>query len=266
MLEPDEIEFEMDVRTRGTLYHSIAEKFYRKKIKEKSLPLSGKESEWATLKETVIKVFSECNEKLGDPRLWKVESEQIMAVFRRFWEAEVKDQKQTGYTPVAVELSFDFADKWKPDIPPIKLEITPGEERLLVGRIDRVDVKQDGSGARVIDYKSGSNSSLYKKKIKKEMLGKETFQPLIYSMAAKNYLLASGLLKPTGFIESGYRLIDEKDFKKAYVTTSFDDEKSFKALVAKMILDIESGRFPVDPVECGYCNFAGLCRLSETDG
>tara|TARA_B100001964_G_C14261814_1_gene616035 strand:+ start:9029 stop:12220 length:3192 start_codon:yes stop_codon:yes gene_type:complete len=266
LLEPDEIEFEMDVRTRGTLYHSIAEKFYRKKIKEKSLPLSGKESEWATLKETVIKVFSECNEKLGDPRLWKVESEQIMAVFRRFWEAEVKDQKQTGYTPVAVELSFDFADKWKPDIPPIKLEITPGEERLLVGRIDRVDVKQDGSGARVIDYKSGSNSSLYKKKIKKEMLGKETFQPLIYSMAAKNYLLASGLLKPTGFIESGYRLIDEKDFKKAYVTTSFDDEKSFKALVAKMILDIESGRFPVDPVECGYCNFAGLCRLSETDG
>ncbi len=114
---------------------------------------------------------------------------------------------------------------------------------FLIGSIDRVDKKEDGS-YEVIDYKTGESENKEKNIDRDEQL-------TIYAMAANEYLN----IKPQNY--SLYFLEDQKK-----VSTTRTDEKltEKKEDIKKTIEEIKKGNFPAKvSMLCEHCEFNQLC-------
>ena len=83
-------------------------------------------------------------------------SDQLIETARRSGQVYVKGIKDSGFKPVAHEMTFDTGR----DFGPIKIDLPNGRVVLLRGKIDRVDEFRLGNEKwiRAIDYKSGKKS------------------------------------------------------------------------------------------------------------
>ncbi len=83
-------------------------------------------------------------------------SNQLIQTARRSGQVYVKGIKQSGFTPIAHEMTFDIGR----DFGPIKIELPDGKNVFLRGKIDRVDKYTIGDEKwfRAVDYKSGRKS------------------------------------------------------------------------------------------------------------
>ncbi|VAX23277.1 hypothetical protein MNBD_NITROSPINAE03-1765 [hydrothermal vent metagenome] len=282
----EEPALEMDARGAGTLNHAVLENFYKKMIKQKRLPLTGGDDEKNILVDTALKEFEKFRRKglLGDMAIWEAQEEKTLSALVRWHDAEVEDQRVNGFIPVGVEVIFDFKpfDK-SPDYKPCLISIPDSGDRHLTGRVDRIDIRADGNMLRVVDYKSGSNVAKYKKMVGRDNLGRVSFQPGIYMLLARDWVISKKMMDNVDSMRGGYRLIHMDEAGKAYVMTDGGKEKevddgsflgagdgaeqtseTFEGQVRSAIEKIESGQFYISPVNCDYCDFPGLCRYIAT--
>jgi len=282
----EEPALEMDARGSGTLNHAVLESFYKKMIKQNRLPLKGGAEEKNILLDTALKEFEKFRKAglLGEMSIWEAQEEKTLSALVRWHDAEVEDQRKNRFIPVGVEVVFDFKPYVNnPDYDPYLISLPGGDDRHLTGRVDRIDIRVDGSCLRVVDYKSGSNAQKYKKMVAREALGRVSFQPGIYMLLARDWVMNKKIMDKVDSMSGGYRLIHIDEARKAYLMTDSGKERevddgsflgagagstllpeTFEGKVKTTIEKIESGQFYVSPVNCDYCDFPGLCRYIAT--
>ena len=127
------------------------------------------------------------------------------------------------------------------------------DRHTLYGRLDRIDVAQDGSGAEVIDYKTGDAPKLA------DVLSGEDVQLSSYAM------LLDGTAQVT------YLELDKKDGAVAARTSLAGEEldevreQATERLLSLLNRMREGGELIAqgDDKTCSYCEFSGLCRRAH---
>jgi len=190
------------------------------------------------------------------------------------------------WRPVAVEEQFEMplgdlatwvgeqasAFDWDPNLPDLSGHAA---ETVLRGTVDRIDRRQDGTGALcVIDYKTGATPSVRKVQALDEM------QILLYAAAVE-----VGGMPTCGSVAEGfyYAVNEDKPGRPGKVHLDGADEQGRLLLLqgAARLVELAvgagdpAGLFPLIPREiagegesrlpCEYCEFRGVCRLEERD-
>jgi len=188
------------------------------------------------------------------------------------------------WKPVAVEEQFEMplgnlatwvegqasAFGWDPEFPDLSGHAA---DIVLRGTVDRIDRRQDGTGALcVIDYKTGAIPSVKKVQSLDEM------QVLLYAAAVE-----AGGGATTGSVAEGfyYPINEEKPGRPGKVHLDCADGEGRLLLLqgAARLVELAvsasdpAGLFPLIPREvagegesrlpCEYCEFRGVCRLEE---
>lgn len=182
--------------------------------------------------------------------LWEWEQTDI----RRRLEQALRKVLQTGgdwsaYRPVAIERGFAM----RPGSVPLKLS-TPHGDVLVIGRIDRIDQRDDGTLA-VIDYKSGSST----RRLKDTLSGNDVQLP-IYVLAVEQVIMPGHDVERASFLHLGSGVFSPP-------LTGRTREEALDAMyerVAETIAHVRAGLFPVRPrSNCPMgCEFASICRLN----
>jgi len=190
------------------------------------------------------------------------------------------------WRPVAVEDKFEMpltdlaawifreaeSVDWDPELPELS---GYAREIVLRGTVDRIDRRQDGTGALcVIDYKTGKPPSTAKVKALDEM------QILLYAAAVE-----AGRMPVSGAVAEGfyYAVAEDRPGRpgKAHLDCRTKDGRLLLLQGAASLVDLAvragdpSGRYPLIPREmtgegetrlpCEYCELRGVCRLEERD-
>lgn len=152
-------------------------------------------------------------------------------VLRRFHEREAPGFR----LPADVE-------KW--------FEVPFGDDAVVVGSIDRVDVHEDGS-LEVIDYKTS-------KRVRDRAAVRRSLQLALYALACEHLYGRLPAVVTLDFVVAGVRIsvpIEEIDLDAA------------RAEVVRVAEAIRAERFEPTPNRlCGWCDFRGLCPAWEGDG
>lgn len=156
----------IDHLERGSLIHAILEQFLR--------ALGPEDPPRAEARERHLKLLSNVAEAeaqkreergvTGRPLVWAVEKRRIFEDLDQWYDREVSEGEYTSLRPRGFEVGFGapgygFIDDDTNQDPlssetPVRFDAS-GREFLLQGRIDRIDVSEDGKRFRVIDYKTG---------------------------------------------------------------------------------------------------------------
>jgi len=190
------------------------------------------------------------------------------------------------WRPVAVEEQFEMplddlaswvareasAFDWDPELPDLSGHAA---DIVLRGTVDRIDRRQDGTGALcVIDYKTGKPPSVNKVQALDEM------QVLLYAAAVE-----AGGMPTTGSVAEGfyYPVNEEKPGRpgKVHLDCADGDGRLLLLQGAARLVELAvsagdpAGLFPLIPREiagegeshlpCEYCEFRGVCRLEERE-
>ena len=223
----------------------------------------------AVLREVAEPIFErwERERHIGQPLLWEIEKEKLLVLLEQLTEIEAEDGSR--FLPVLFEHPFED----------LVVEDDDGSRILLAGKIDRVDTAAAGSGEiRVVDYKMGGDAGKYRALLKKEQLGRTSFQMPIYLLAAARAMAAASNEPVTRFSATYWLLrklcVLDKDFAegKEDFTGFFDTDPvlrgvlgddNFANRVVAMVQAIKSGEFQITPNECQFCDFGCVCRHVE---
>jgi len=159
-LKPEERKlYQIQLPDLGTIYHESVEQFSHMLDQEK---LNWKSLERKDCDRIIDGIIDEVASGYGhnifeSSKRYEYLMKRIKRVGRRAaWT--IADQIKSGkFSPSAYELAFK--EGGGPDsVPPILLELPNGETIFLEGRIDRIDVYDDGDEkhVKIVDYKSGS--------------------------------------------------------------------------------------------------------------
>jgi hypothetical protein len=200
----------------------------------------------------------------GEPLLWEIGKGKILTLLERVVDMEAADD--AGIVPELFEHPFD------------DLEVTDddGSRIILTGKIDRVD---RGEGRlRVVDYKLGGDRSTYQSYLKKEQLGKTSFQMPIYLLAAarglaggddppgERFIARYWLLRRLDCVDRDFS--DGKEDFTGFFSTDPEDRKvlgddNFLNRLCGMVHTMKRGDFQITPKECEFCDFGSVCRYVE---
>jgi ATP-dependent helicase/DNAse subunit B len=272
--EPDLPGEELDARREGSFWHEILERLF---LRLKDAGLLGKSPEQIPVEiaeeaVTEAALRAEQSEHVGHPLLWKLRQERARAMVRRLLRADHRGLPFEAQLPVRAELQFgrpDSPEGWREVRLPA---VEGGGEVFLEGKIDRLD---SGDGAfGVVDYKSGSVPG--GQTLVDSLLVTE-FQLPVYLYAAR----ASG----AGAVRGAW--ISLKSAKASYLEQALSDygnqtldelispnpdvrrrveERGGKNLVSAvhaLVTRIRVGEFAIRPIDCGFCTFQPVCRISE---
>ncbi|HRZ86431.1 MAG TPA: PD-(D/E)XK nuclease family protein [bacterium] len=267
-LDIQEEEFGFDGRQVGKLMHSALERFYRKLDRRRIIDAYGDTPEGAeTARRALIAEMEEAIREKG-PEYFRGEKASEIRLAREYVAGRLAlyidkerrfERERAGLEPRFFERNFHICDRG------VKLK----------GFIDRIDVRDDGSGlaALVIDYKSGS----------KTFDGKSVedgvdLQLPIYVMAVRGG--AAELSEIAGAKAMGGEIYNIKTFERGGMYAQefapfFGSKKGglfeeymeqARAHIARFVLDIACGLIRPNPYPgaCGFCIYNGLCRYNAT--
>jgi ATP-dependent helicase/nuclease subunit B len=256
----------LDPREEGSAVHEILFAFYKRIAAEGGLPLNGSEVEERVLRDEAARVFARYEEeRRPEPLLWEAEKERIVEMLLRYVAAE--GEEQDDFHPAAFE----------EDLPPLELAV--GEETVFIpGKADRLDLDPASEGLRVVDYKTGRNEVEYASLLKRENMGRSSFQMPVYLLAAARRIEKETGKRPSRL--SARYCVLRKTLRKD-LTAEGDEWESFFSEDAgerraagddnflnrteSTIARILSGEFPPEPTDadkCRYCDFGTVCRFS----
>ena len=152
-LVPQEpVEPGVDRAELGTLYHEAAERFTRAATAQPGFPELPPELCDRLMDEAVEPLIERWRSSpLGKSARGAAVARRIGRTARRAGRTIVSQFAGGRFRPMQTELVFG-----QNGVAPITLELADGSRVYLQGRIDRVDVLEDGRRIRVIDYKSGA--------------------------------------------------------------------------------------------------------------
>lgn len=244
---------------RGKLIHDILYEFYSDLKKERGVSLRLKQEDLKRLMETARKKFVEFEQTgvTGFPMMWELEKRSMLDSLRDFFKEELEEIE---FIPTYFEVRYgmkpyDFKESEISTEAPVLLNI--GKNTLnLKGKIDRIDLTQDGKRGRVRDYKTGNISAK-----ENEFQGGRTLQLPLYLHAARQLL---SRIHPGIEIESAeyYFLRDGKPipFEGAQLD---EKEGELQEILETLASGIEDGIFIPVPDHQGckyrYCDFRTIC-------
>jgi ATP-dependent helicase/nuclease subunit B len=256
--KPEEI-ITIQAKDRGSLVHSILERFIHTLFESKQLPDYGEP--WNNQHEPLLfKIAHEefaRIEKLGitgQRLMWTMVREEIEQDLIEFLAEDSGLRAASGLKTSLVEQSFGMGRKG--DLPAVKIRVN-NQEISLHGFIDRVDSNRDGNKYLIIDYKTGSASSYSGMKKDPLECGRRLQLP-VYGLAIRQSL------ETQAEITACYWFISNKgNFERREVLLSAV-EKEFLEKVELIAAGIQKGLFIANPGDngsdnCRYCDFDRIC-------
>lgn len=141
---------------KGSLVHSILERFLREQLEACTVPRPGEP--WRPAQRTrLMEIAAEQCEEFeargltGKPAFWFHDRSQILADLRLLLNEDDGRRAELRATPVAGEWSFGMPTD---EARPLAIPLAAGRQVRFRGRIDRVDQDRSG-GLVVVDYKTG---------------------------------------------------------------------------------------------------------------
>ncbi len=243
VVDEPEKRFEMTPLDKGTLVHTILDRFVAEQI------AAGRRGPWSgsavfRLEQIAEEVFAsfEAQGLTGRGSAWRHERERLRRDLFRF-------AAEDGGRPAGTELDFDDAVYRLPD----------GREVRFRGSIDRVD-ELDPDRLMVLDYKTGSTRAYKGLTADDPHQGGSHLQLAVYAAAA-----SQRLGHPR--VEALYWFVTDKgDFDRIGYRVTEEVHDSVGTAIATIVDNIRAGVFPLRPpavpaygwVECWYCSPDGL--------
>jgi RecB family exonuclease len=154
--DPEEL-WTIDAAEKGSVVHDILEQFLSALAQEgRPQGAEAYSADDLALLERAAHERLQQTEAAGDaghPLIWEATRQEILADLRTFLDRDTQWRRESGLSPAYFETSFGDGRDW----PSVIVEVDDGSVRLR-GRMDRVDVSDDGRRAFVFDYKTGSSS------------------------------------------------------------------------------------------------------------
>ncbi len=247
---------------RGSMVHTILERFMKTLLEGKEMPGPGSPWEEAH-KQLLINLAAEEFSKAesmgitGRQLFWEVARREVLDDLSVFLEEDNKLRAELGTRPVAIEYSFGF-DRSEA-CPPVVLITHSGQKVGFRGMIDRLDADISGAKLFVIDYKTGSSYPF--KDMKKDPLGDgKHLQLPVYAMAARDHFSSKGEVRAAYWFISARGGFDRMPVMLA------DVEVKLKDIVETIVCGIGAGLFPANPGaaaeqynNCTYCDYQRVC-------
>lgn len=276
---PEDITREIQPKDRGTIIHTILEHFYRDHISVFRAAATDKSSENEIIKTIDALCESAFKKHAGliaesSPVLHPFQKNAIRTVVLRVIMKEIADAVSlpSPLFPKFCEWIFGGTEKSA-----LKIKSGDGATMRIQGRVDRVDVTDDGRFFAVTDYKSGRKIDSIRKDLEE---GKHLQLP-IYVKAVGELLLKDsvplgGFLlavlkaeKKHGFLKKEY---NDVSFSVGKRTASLIDEDKWETLLESAIAhavkyadEIRGGNFAPTNDACPiYCKYGDVCRKAKT--
>lgn len=262
---------DIEPTVEGRVAHRALELYYVKKPRNLSAPpgLDAATHRRRRMKECAAAAFveTEAAGEQGDPAVWDIARQRMLAALSLFVENEGDLFAQEPFTVVATEFSYGGKDA------PLAIS-ADGETVSLKGYADRIDWLPAGGKLRVIDYKYSSNPSNYRRLLKPELFCVESFQAPLYLYAALKLIGPRLPLHPSGGYASYFCLKRQPEITKP-VPSAFDgaaDSAELEAIASTpefggrlvaIVRRMEGGDFSVTPLDCVFCAFRRACRYQE---
>lgn len=259
----------LDALARGNFFHDAARDAYVELGQRGLLPLSKANAERAAgvagkIAERAAKRLK--RESPGVPPVFlEIEASALVEALKRLVvnEAELDAPAPDGsrWKP------FFFEKPFGPRGGGVEIETESGGRVSLAGRIDRLDVSENGRHVRVLDYKTGKKPT----KIEGFLGGGLWMQRIVYFLAAEKLAndLDSG--DPPEVAESGYYYVNKSLKTKLPIFPILagqraEFEESFRAAASTVLGGVSRGEFFHYPGgkndNCAYCPCAPVCGVS----
>lgn len=182
----------------------------------------------------------------------------ILNIYDECWQNdwyETADSKKEYYEK-GKKLLLRFYNEIKiapPNVVAIELAFTLKiGETAFKGKIDRVDLKNDGT-VEIIDYKTGTP---------KDARSVEKDQLLIYQIAAKEVLAPQGIIPG---LPSALVFYYVEDGSRVSFLASDEELDKFKQGVLETVKEISSSSFAPtpSPQKCRFCDFKDICEARQ---
>ena len=268
-LEQAEEDESISALDRGSLIHSILERFIRDVVRDGGLPAADeawRPDQRRRLMEIAEEEFGSAESRgvTGKSLLWGLAKRDILADLDTFLEEDEKLRASQGTGMIQVEATFGFGG----DTP----EVRDAETGLSFrGRIDRMDLSADGRSALVIDYKTGS-ARPYRALDDDPIDAGKRLQLGVYSLAAR-------ALAPGADVRAAYWFTTNGgEFRRAPSAAirpggSGRWGSGFREGLRTIVSGIGAGVFPANPgppgrygpSNCAYCDFDSLCATRRVE-
>lgn len=265
--QPEEL-LEMSPLEKGSLVHKILERFVEEVLsrppEERPAPDAAWSADDAARMEAIARACWHDYEQrglTGHAIFGRRDRARLLADLGRFLVEDSAHRRATGTRPVAVELGFGLPDDHGRRLPPVGFLLPDGRSLPLRGKVDRLDVAEDGT-VHLVDYKTGSDRDYKKLSEADPHEGGSRLQLAIYGQAARQYLQ-----HPEAPVQADYWFVSGKgNFNRpGYRVTSEVIERVGQA-IQTIVSGIEQGLFIAHPkpsstsprVDCHFCDPDGL--------
>lgn len=256
---------------RGSLVHSILERFVREVQEQKVVPKHDQpweEGHSRLLIALADREFQDAENRgvTGKSLLWELVKAEIRSDLHAFLEEDFRIRREYGVSPHSVELAFGnprHGRKGSQSVPAVVWSGADSAGLSFRGIVDRVDVAADNERALVIDYKTGSSGPFARLDEDSVDRGKRLQLP-IYGLMARQLLGEDIEVRVAYWFVStrgGFRM-------RPSVPMLLDGVlEPFRRAVGTITHGIGNGFFPANPggtestplENCRYCDFDRLC-------
>ena len=258
---PDETIYDPDVwldpLQRGTLYHTIFEKFYKVITERKENP--NRESHASLILEIARAEIDEYKKQIPPPNemVFDVEVGDILESCIVFLTSE--EENSDDGMPIKFELGFGINDG---GYPPVEVTLPSNRKFLMSGKIDRID-KLSEDKYRIIDYKSGGTYGFSDRDFFKK--GRQ-IQHALYAYACEVLLRNNSDTKDAKVTEGVYLFPTKKGEGRRFTRIQGDISKFFE-LLDDLFTIIDEGTFAAteEPGDCRWCDYKTVCRIHRLE-
>jgi RecB family exonuclease len=242
-------------RDRGALLHDILQEFFSRLRRTGRLPVAVQDRAvlqtiLAQVTEEHCQVFAR-SKATGFALLWELEQEHLRERVALLLEREC--ETASDFLPTAFEARFGADAPSEPEAffppAPVRFRLEAGEEIILQGRIDRIDVCPDSCRARLFDYKTG-------KPIHGRFAGGTALQLPLYLFAART-------LRPDlEWVAAEYISVSQTGSREVSLFTAdtwLESLETLRQVVSALVRGLRAGCFFAVPDSCYPCPFPLIC-------
>lgn len=258
---PDEITYDpeiwLDPLQKGTLYHSIFEKFYKTISERKEKPNKDKHS--SLIVEIAKSEINEFKKQIPPPDevVFDVEVKDILESCIVFLTSE--EENSDDGVPIEFELGFGIKDE---SYPPVEVTLPSENKFLLSGKIDRIDRLSENT-YRIIDYKSGGTYGFSDRDFFK---GGRQIQHALYAYACETILRNEDGTKNAKVQEGVYSFPTKKGEGRRFTRVQREN-LTFLKLLDDLFMVIGEGIFAAteEQGDCRWCDYKIVCRIHRLE-
>jgi len=247
----------LDAAQRGSLLHLIFELFYRDHLPPGEKPKLAKHE--GLLYGLAEKLLARKREEIPPPSefIFEYERREILESCRVFLASE----ENAAGTPTYFELSFGMKEESNGlgELPPVRISLPDGQVVRLRGRIDRVDLEQDGS-LSILDYKTGST---YLYNPRQPFRSGRLLQHAFYSIALEQLLLDRQIMLNPRVAKAGY-LFPSLKGEGQRILYDQGNRRPVYELVENLCGILARGAFVLtnDGDDCKFCDYTLVCEAN----